>query len=62
MKFGKIPFCPETSKRYNLTKRKIDDNEIGLEANTIPSHENKSQIKSGFGFVQLLMPRALQKD
>ena len=58
----KIRFCPETIKRRNLTERKNDDNEIGVEENTIPSHENKSQIESGIGFLQLVMPTALQKD
>ena len=62
IKFNNISFCPETSKLCNLTERKNDDNEIGQEENTIPSHENKSKIESGIGFVPLAMPTALQKN
>ena len=61
-KIRKILFCPETSKHCNWTERKNDDNKIGLEENTIPSHENKCQIESGIGFVQLAMPTALKID
>ena len=62
VKFDKIPSCPESSKRCNLYQRKNDDNEIGIEENTIPSHQNKSQIESNIGFVQLVIPAGLQKD
>ena len=62
IKFNKIPFRPKTSKRCNLTERKNDDNEIGLEENAIPSHENKSHIESGVDFVQLVMPTAMQNN
>ena len=59
MKFDRIPFCPESSKRCILSQRKNDDNETGLEENTILSYQNKSQIESK---LQLVMPTVLQKD
>ena len=51
LKLDEILFCSETSKYCQITQKKNDNNEIGNEENTIPFHQNKSQVKSGFGFV-----------
>ena len=61
IKFYKIPICPKSSKQCNLFLTKNDNNEIRLEENTIPSHQNKSQIESGMSLAQLVKPTFLQK-
>ena len=61
VKFDKIPFYPECSKRCNLSQRKNNDDKISLEENTIPSHQDKAQVESSISFVQLVMPTASQK-
>ena len=62
IKFEKIPSRSKTSKCSHLTQTKNDDNDIGQEENITLFHENKSQVFSSTGFVQLVMQTALLKD
>ena len=62
IKFEKIPSSSKTSKQCHLIQTKNDNNDIGQEENIIPLHENKSQVESSIGFVQLVKQTTVQKN